>query len=258
MPTPPTLVAAYATPPSSTAAAATMTTSSLSLQAGDVVTIVAMGAGGGSGDSFSIPTTTFANGGVTQLALHPSSSDCQGGAWTFTVTSTGSGTVSVTHTGGTNTSQNLFVVAHRGAVAPTAARASISIGSSYFNIYTASQANSAIVWMVGDWSAGAVSTPLDPTPTSHGAAAPGPTALPQSGTQAGQYTEWSQVLDNQTSTGAITYGLLSSSTSGPYTIAVVEVQGGGVFTTPGEGAKYHDDTLKMWELAGIEFSDGSF
>lgn len=258
----PTLVAAYVSPINPVNGSATLTSPSLSLQPGDIVTVLAMGAGANTGDHFNTPATTLTNGGITVLKTHSGSSDCPAGAWTFTVGGTGTqtGTVSVTTVmGGANTdnSFNFAVVAHRGATAPTATTSALGTSSGKTVAYTASQADSAIAWIFGDWNAGAIGTET-PTSTSHDSTTPGPTALPQSAVLSGQYTENVAVLDDQTSTASVSYGVTTSST-GPFTILVVEVQGpSGPPPVPDEGAKYDSAYTDMWAMSGRFFSDGSF
>ena len=235
----PTLVAAYVSPINPVGGAATLTSPSLSLQPGDIVTVLAMGAGANNGDHFNTPATTLTNGGITALKTHSGASDCPAGAWTFTVGGTGTqtGTVSVTTVmGGANTdnSFNFAVVAHRGATAPTATTSALGASSGMTVAYTASQADSAIAWIFGDWNAGAIGT-VTPTSTSHSTSSPGPTALPQSAVLSGQYTENVAVLDDQTSTASVSYGVTGTSSTGPFTIIVVEVPAaaGGPATVSG-------------------------
>lgn len=224
MPTAPSLVAAYS---ALTTGNLTSTSPSLSLQAGDIVVVLAMGEGANSGDTWSAPTTTFANGGVTQLQLHAASSNnCNGGAWTFTVSTTGSGTVSIVQTQGAAGTkvQTVAVLAYRGGVAPTSARSAQQAGSGRTISYTASQADSAMCYIIGDWAAAAVQTP---SPSSaHTSASPGPTATPYSLASGTAMTGYAVVYDDQTLTTAQTYGIGGSGT-GPFTIVVVEVQGTG-------------------------------
>lgn len=220
MPTAPTLVAAY----TATFVATTGTSSSLSLQSGDIVLVFGVNEGGNSGDAISTPTTTFANGGITLLQTHSAASNCAAGAWTFTVSTTASGTVS----GGssaTSTHWALSVFAYRAGVAPTVARSAQAVNSTRTMNYTPSQADSAIAWVLGDWAAGNVAAVV-PTPTSHTNVAPGPTAMPESSANGTFYSQYAQVLDDQASTSAVAYGIGGTGT-GPFTIIAVEVQGTG-------------------------------
>lgn len=231
MPTPPTLVACYA---SSMVQTNAITSSSISLQAGDIVTVIVIGAGGVTGNSWPTTgcTTTFANGGITSLQNHTAASNCQAAAWTFTVSTTASGTVTTTQTSGQSDYNVLRVFAHRAGVAPTVARSTQGASSSRTVNYTASQADSAICWGVGDWSASAVQA-VTPTSTTHSLGTPGPSSMPASGSVATQYTDNTAVLDDQTLTSAVAYGIGGTGT-GPFTVIVVEVQGtgGAVASTP--------------------------
>lgn len=221
MATPPTLVAANAVVNST---AASIVSSSLTVQSGDVVTFTAVGEGAANGNSFGTPTSTITNSGITNLKLHAAASDTEAGIWTFTATASGSGTVTVPHTG-TVQRATLSVWVHRGGTAPTAARSALGTGSGRTVSYTASQADSAIVWALGDWSA-AATVAETPTSTTHSSASPGPTAMPQSAQVATFYTQNSAVLDDQTSTSAASYGIGGTGT-GPFTIVVAEIQGTG-------------------------------
>jgi hypothetical protein len=225
MPTPPTLVAAYSANVAATANAST----SMTLQANDIVTVLAVDEGATAGETLSL-ATTFSNAGISTLQSHPSGSDCAVYAWTFTVSLAASGTVTVTESN-PNKNQRMGVFAHRAGGAPIVARSTLGTGSSRTANYTPSQADSAIVWVVGDWAAAAVQT-MSPTPTSHTSAAPGPTAMPASSSIASIYTGYVGVLDDQTSTGTVAYGLTGTGT-GPFSIIVVEIQGtGGAAAVP--------------------------
>lgn len=214
-----------------TAAASSITSDSLTVQAGDVITILAMDEGN-STEQFGTPTTTLtANGtGIVQLQNHAASSNCAGGGWTFTVGTGGTGTVSLTwSTLPAARNVVLAVFVDRGGVAATATRSALSTSSSRTVAYTASQAHSAIHWILGDWAAATAQTPT-PTSTSHTTTTPGPAALPESATVSGLYTQNVATLDDQASTSSVGYGIGGTGT-GPFTIIAVEVQGTGG-TTP--------------------------
>jgi hypothetical protein len=198
-------------------------TPSLSVLSGDVVTILAVSEGASAGNTFVAPTTTLSNGGVTQLQLHAAASNCAGGAWTFTVSADGSGTVTLAQNSGVTGNFALMVLVHRGATAATAARSAIAFSTTRTLAYTPSQADSAIAWVVGDWAAASVQT-IVPTSTSHSTSTPGPSALPQSAKVGTNYTEYAALLDDQTSTASNNYGI-GGSGSGPFTIVVAEIQG---------------------------------
>ncbi|MGZ4519097.1 MAG: hypothetical protein ACXVXP_05905 [Mycobacteriaceae bacterium] len=219
MPTAPTLVASSI----KTGVTQTLASDSVTVQTGDVVTVLC-GDEGNSTESFNTPVTTISNSGITLLQSHPASSNCAGGAWTFTVTANGSGTVTSQCTqAGIN--QVIAVFVDRGGTAATAARSALSAGSGRTVAYTASQADSALHWMVLDWAAATAQTPV-PTSTSHTTTTPGPAATPQSATVASIYTENVATLDDQPSTASTGYGIGGTGT-GPFTIIVVEVQGAG-------------------------------
>ncbi|MGZ4555721.1 MAG: hypothetical protein ACXVXZ_08240, partial [Mycobacteriaceae bacterium] len=69
------------------------------------------------------------------------------------------------------------------------------------------------------------------TSTSHTSASPGPTAMPESATVTGVYSQYAAVLDDQPSTASTGYGIGGTGT-GPFTIIAVEIQGTGGGSTP--------------------------
>lgn len=232
MPTAPTPVAFSVV---AAATGASITSASLTLAVGDVVVFGSEGEGGTVGNTYNAPSTTLtvSGGSITQLQLHAASSDCEGGLWTFTVGSgTTTGTVTV-NPSNSATRHNLFVGVWRNGTQPTVGRSTISTGSGRTVSYTPSQADSAILWMQADWAAAAVQS-ATPTPTTHTAGSPGPSAVPQSALVTGFYTWYASELDDQTSAGAVSYGIGGTGT-GPFTILVAEIQGtGGAVATPPE------------------------
>lgn len=253
MPTAPTLVAA-----SIVINPINGTTPSLGpFQVGDVVTVLAAGEGTINGANFNAPTTTLSNSGISQLQLHPTNNDCQAGAWTFTVASgTTTGTISVAMGSGSDNIV-LFVAVERGGVQPTAVRSALGTGSGRTVSYTPSQADSALIWIVADWSAPVAVAPT-PTPTTHTSGSPGPSALPGATQFSPHFTHYEDLLDDQTGTGAVGYGIGGSGT-GPFTIIVVEVQGtGGTPPVADEGSSNKHAALEIFQYAGIDIYDGSY
>jgi hypothetical protein len=78
------------------------------------------------------------------------------------------------------------------------------------------------VWIVIDWAT-AAATAASPTATSHNASTPGPTASPVAVQQSPNYTYYVAELDDQTSAGAVSYGITGSGT-GPFTIIAIETK----------------------------------
>ena len=258
MPTAPTLVTAYVSSINPVGGNASVTSPTLNVQGGDVITVIGIGPGGTIADAFVTPTTTIPIvGGSTQLQSHSADNDCQGAAWSYLVSgalgSAQSGTVTVGVSTTSNNSFHFVVIIERGGQQPTVARSALQAGSSRTMSYTPSQANSSIVWAVGDWAAGTIQV-VTPTSTSHTTSAPGPTALPQSAILAGQYTENTAIIDDAGAVAAVSYGISGTGT-GPFTIIVVETAGPPI--PPDEGSYNSDATDQMWAYTGMGYNDGS-
>jgi hypothetical protein len=254
MGTPPTLVAANIV---ANNVNGVRTSASLTLQANDVIVWFGVGEGGSTGDAVTTPTCTFSNSGIVTLQTHTAAGNCPASVYTTTVTANGSGTCGVTYNVTLGTNCALTVLAYRNAVAPIVARSAQGSSSSRTLSYTPSQVDSAIAWVVGDWSASAAQV-LSPTSTSHTSASPGPTAFPGATQTGTAYTHYEAVLDDQTSAGAVSYGIGGSGT-GPFTIFIVEIQGpSGPPPVPDEGSFNSDATSDMWGFSGMPLSDGSF
>ena len=109
-------------------------------------------------------------------------------------------------------------------------RGSAGIGNS--NIYTGTSptglsltptgADGAVCWGVFDWAADTAQS-FSPAATTHSAGSPGPTASPVSAQIAGKFTYYVGDLDDQTSAGAVSYGIGGAGT-GPFTIVALEVK----------------------------------
>jgi hypothetical protein len=202
------------------------TSATLTWQAGDILIASAVGSGGAAGHTFNLPTNTGSGLGTwQQVQLHVAGSDCELGIWSNVATAGGSGTVTITvniSAGTTVSSMSVFQFR-----APSGS--SIAVGASGLGTglttspqqkaITMSSADSAVVWVGGDWSAAAVETssPLGTTHTSV------PSTLPFGKISSGQNTVYYVDLDDETSTGSISFGW-SGSSAGPFTIGVVEIK----------------------------------
>jgi hypothetical protein len=215
MATPPTLIG-FAQVAGTTA---TVTTASLSWQTGDVIVVLAVNEGATSGATFTTPTTTGSGLTFTQQQNHTSASNCAAGGWTAVASATSSGTFTIGGiSAGPNRTGGAFVWRGSAGVGNSVQAAS---ATRTVNL-TPVGADGAICWVVGDWAA-ATAVTASPTPTTHSSASPGPTALPI-GTQVGtNYTYYFDDLDDQTSAGAVGYGVTGAGT-GPFTIIVIEVK----------------------------------
>ena len=82
-----------------------------------------------------------------------------------------------------------------------------------------------------DWAAVAT-VAFSPAATTHGSGAPGPTASPRPRRSARKFTYYLGELDDQTSAGAVSYGIGGTGT-GPFTIVAIEAKsaGGGTDAT---------------------------
>jgi hypothetical protein len=220
----PTLAAA-AVAEAAVATGVAVTTASISWQTNDVVVAFVGSEGSVSGEVPNTPTTT--GSGIsfgTAQKTHTSASDCSGACWAAVATANSSGTFSgsYTHTGssGINTVVGVLVI-----------RGSAGIGNSV--LYNGTTPNGAsltptgadgmICWYVGDWAA-ATPVAFSPTATTHGSGAPGPTAMPYSLQVANRATFYIGELDDQTSAGAVSYGVASG--TGAFTIIAFEAKAG--------------------------------
>lgn len=213
------------------AASATEATGSLTWQSGDVILAVASSEGAPGTETWVAPTTTGTGVTFTQKQVHAASSDPGAGCWSAVASAGSSGTFSVKNGNAANSQALAFgVYIFRGSAG--VGNSNISTGTSRTVSLTPTGADGAIVWVVGDWAAAAVQT-ATPTATSHTTAAPGPSASPQAALVSGRFTYYVEELDDQTSAGAVSYGITGTGT-GPFTIIAVEAQasGGGAAAAP--------------------------
>ena len=221
--TAPTLVA-FGELQSSGVSPFTITTpSSVSWSTGDVVYVFV--GSEGFGETIAAPTTTGSGLSLAQQQLHSgSSTDANAGCWGAVATANSSGTFSSTLTrSGATLAVFIAVFVHRGSAG--IGQSAISTGSSLTVNLTPIGAHGAIDWVVLDWAAGTVQS-FTPTPTTHGAGAPGPQTLSQSAVVTGKFTYYIATLDDQTSAGQVAYGIGGTGT-GPFTIIAIEAKASG-------------------------------
>lgn len=235
MPTPPTLVA-FAVAEAAVNTDVAVTSPSVSWQTGDVVEVFLGCEGGTDGETLNTPTTTGSgiSFGAAQKLHNSTGADASGGCWAAVATADSSGTFSgtYTHVGGTGRNTIIAVLVHRGSagIGNSAMTASFPSSSRVLAL-TPTGADGSISWFVADWNADAVQS-FTPTPTSHGAGSPGPTAAPYTQQISGRVTYYIGELDDQTSSGSVDYGIGGSGT-GPFTIIAIEAKaaaGGTAYT----------------------------
>ena len=202
----------------------TATTASVSWQTGDVVVVI-YGNAGASNANMAAPSNTGSGLSWTQNQSIASASCCGGALATAVASGSSSGTITAGSVAGPSQQNFTGVYVWRGSlgVGNSAGTATPS-STKTVSITPAGGADAAICWGVFDWNADAAQAET-PTSTSHGSGAPGPSATPQKTQVAGQYTYHWCVLDDQTSAGAVNYGIGGSNT-GPFTIVAVEVKAG--------------------------------
>jgi hypothetical protein len=199
------------------------TPTSVSWLADDVVVLIAGTEGGGS-ESWAVPTTTGTGLTIAQQQLHASASNCGAGCWGTVASAGSSGTFGIKQPA-TGTAEHVMLAAlvFRGSAG--VGSSNVAASSSRTLSLTPTGADGAIVWGVFDWGANAV-VAATPTATTHSTSSPGPQAEPQALLVSPHYTYYFEELDDQTSAGAVSYGIGGSGT-GPYTIIAVEVKAAG-------------------------------
>lgn len=199
--------------------AATAAFTSVSWVTGDLILVAQVEEGATSESFATAPTATGLT--FTNLITHAAASDCGLAVWQATAASNGSGVITATHPNAGNPHWNAWVwVWHsHGGLGNTATQFT---STETVSLTPAGGAHSAIVWVVGDWSAASspVATPTTPNVTTRQAT--------KSGTA---YTYTTADSTDQTSAGAVSYGVNYTS-SGPFSIAVVEIKGTGAGSAP--------------------------
>lgn len=217
MPTAPTLVQSAYTQSSGV----TIVSPTVSWQTGDVV-VVLYGNAGAANDNNRTPTNTGSGLSWTVQKTVSAASCCGGQVSTAVATASSSGTITCGTTG-TNQAQIVYVYVFRGSAGVGNSASTATPGTTKTLSLTPTAADSSIAWGVFDWNADSVQT-ITPTATSHSSSSPGPQATPQSILVSGQFTMYLAELDDQTSAGAVSYGI-GGSNSGPFTIVALEVKG---------------------------------
>lgn len=233
MPTAPTLVA-FAENEAAVDTDVAVTTASISWQTDDVVVAITGCEGGASGETLNTPTTTGSgiSFGSAQQAHNSTGSDASGAVWAAVASAGSSGTFSATysHVGATGRNTVIGVYVFRGSAGIGNSAITATPSSTRTVSLTPTGADGSICWYTGDWNADATQS-FTPTATTHGAGSPGPTASPYSQQIAGRVTYYIGELDDQTSAGAVDYGIGGSGT-GPFTVLAIEVKAGAGAAQP--------------------------
>jgi hypothetical protein len=200
------------------------TPTSITWQANDTVAVM-VGTEGAGSETWTAPTTTGAGLTFAQQQQHTSASNCGAGLWTAVAASGSSGTFTIKNPSSVaSTRVALAVFVWRGS-AGVGASAQSATSTRTLALTPTGGADASILWAVFDWAAAAAQT-ATPTATTHSTAAPGPQASPQALLVTGKYTYYIEELDDQVSTGAVSYGIGGTGT-GPFTIIALEVKAGG-------------------------------
>ena len=221
----PTL-AAFAEVEAATASGVNVTTASVTWQSGDVVVALCGTEGGTGGETLVTPTTTGSGiaFGTAQQVHNSTGTDCGGGCWAAVASAGSSGTYSfnATHSSGNrNKLLGVYVVRGAGGIGNSA----INVSATRTVSLTPTAADGLICWIVLDWNADAAQT-FTPTATTHTSGSPGPTASPVSVQSSPLFTYYIGDLDDQTSAGAVSYGINGTGT-GPFVIIAIEAKNAG-------------------------------
>jgi hypothetical protein len=191
--------------------------------------------GGTGGETFASPSTTGSgiSFGTFQQQHQSTGSDCGGECFAAVASANSSGTFSIapTHSSGNRHKViGVYIVRGSGGIG----NSNMAVGSGRTVSLTPTAADGTLCWLVMDWATAAVQS-FTPTTTSHGSGAPGPTASPASAQVNPNYTYYFGELDDQTSAGAVSYGIGGSGT-GPFTIIAFEVKAaaGGATVVPAQ------------------------
>lgn len=229
------------------ASATACPTATLSWNTGDVVVLLGGTEGGTGGETFGTPSNTGTGiaWGAAQKIHDSTGTDAGVACWAAVATGASSGTFSIAPTHASGTREKLvagLVISGSGGIGNSVLYNGVSpTGASL----TPTAANGSIVWITMDWFTAAV-TGNSPTSTSHGASAPGPTALPWNVQTSPQFTSYVAVLDTQASSGAVSYGITGTGV-GPFSIIALEVKAGGAqnLTVPVDDNRGLVDTLDV-------------
>jgi len=229
----PTLIA-FSEHDSVQASAASEASTTLTWQTGDVLICPVGGEGANNGVTASIANTGSGLPTWTVSQTHASNNDTT--TYLFTTTATGNGSGIVTATISTANAMVMGVYQFRAPAGATIALGNTNIATgktttTHVVALTISSPDSSVVWAAFDWGAGAVET-LSPTPTTHTAGSPGPSASPNNTNEGTHYTFYIDELDDQVATGSVNFGT-TGATGGPFAIVAAEITiSGGAAPSP--------------------------
>jgi hypothetical protein len=222
MPTPPSLVA-FGLTQSSTSPNVAVATPSLSWLIDDVVILFGGTPGATNGETFGAPSSSGSGiaFGAAQRLHDSTGTDCGGACWAAVATANSSGTFSTVANHDTGARQKLSAAyIFRGSAG--IGLSAIEMSADRLVSLTPSGADGSICWLVMDWAA-AATVAFSPTPTTHGAGSPGPTASPASAQVSPDMTYYVGELDDQTSAASADYGIGGAGT-GPFTMIAIEAK----------------------------------
>lgn len=178
---------------------------------GDLIVVGNTSEGGSAGESFSVPTAT----GLTfaSVVSHTASSNCA--AAIFTATAGAGGTQAITghlSNGTSNWNMWIWVWHNHGGAGQSASQFTTTKTVSMTPL---GGADSGIVWIVGDFAGGTVTPSATPTT---------PNETTRQATGASTYNYLSTDSTDQTSAGAVSYGIVTTA-GGPFSIIVFEIKG---------------------------------
>ncbi|HLZ93348.1 MAG TPA: hypothetical protein VKQ28_16710 [Candidatus Acidoferrum sp.] len=207
--TPPTLVSYTETAWNTTAAS--KATATVSWNSGDIITVI-----GGAESSLTLGVPTATGLTFTSQKSNATANTCATQLATAVAGSAGSSAVSMTSSDSTlKWGFGVWVWRNSGGVGNSVEQHTATLTASL----TPTAADSGIVWATFDFAAAALQT-IVPTPTD----------IRQDVVIGTNYTIYVSDLTNQTSAGAVAYGI-SGTGSGPFSIVALEVKG-----TAGGGA----------------------
>lgn len=183
------------------------TSASISWNAGDLIVVI----GGSEGSLGSLATPTGTGLSFTDSRKNTAASTCGTIVSTATPASSGSSTISMTESGGQDFGFGVWVFRDSAGFGGSAEQHTTSKTVSY----TAAGTNSAIVWASFDFSVETLGT-LTPTPSN----------TRHSESVASHYTILVGDLLDQTSGGAVSYGVTGGGSSGPFSIVLKEIKAG--------------------------------
>jgi hypothetical protein len=200
-------------------AASSKTSASITVATNDVVAFIGASEGP---DTIGVPTTTISGLSFASQKNNTTSQTCGTRLAAGVATAAASGTISATNSSSTNHwGFGVWVCTGSQGIGNSSEQ---HTSTKTVAMTPASGAHASVVWGVFDYAAAAV-TGISATPT--------PTHERQKVADATHYSYYVEDLSDQSSSGAVSYGISGGSGSGPFSIVVLEIKtgaggGGGV------------------------------